>query len=711
MTVQDATNRARCAQRLIVEGRRGYGSPPSYGSKWLPVWASKVDCIEINRNGTPSVATIWFPGLRWDQSSGLAWGDMIRIRTDEPYFSVIFVGFITSYLSDFSGGTAQDGSFERNGFVCHDHRWLLSITSPITGQISRSPDDYANYGTPSQAPVDYKYTYLSGRRAIFNADGKPNCDPSLLVFSSGCDIPIFGNSDVAVPWTAREMLAYILSPINNKAYDYLPIANPDNIVGLDHPDWDRVINNVAVDGLSAIEAVELICKHLGWGFRLDYGNKGSIDLVLYKIASTLAYNRNSADTTILHQLHAPAPGENIEDAIVGGRKMLWAMSLAEDISNVINNPWGLGAPDRFEITAELVPAWLDTDLTPDASDNYDYLYFTDSDLQYQTDPNSRDYYKYYHPRGRSFKRDVGRRWTLNETGRYSDETTYDRGMPFDFATVIPPEYIYDEDGKRKYAPFNRQLLPCLTLDKDSLNSVGIKVEFSFNGGSKWQVIPAAISSLDDECGIYIDEANLAELVDETEQTISDGDLDGVQLNLWTSLCRDKLAASSFKDGQWLTRCRITASVQMDRRLNRQSRPTFASGSPFDHRHLYDFSAKYKLQQRTDSSSLASSALPSDDTNDKKLLDSQLAAVRDANEDMSISGRFTLERLWLGDGSGTIDFMVGDSIERITGREYDLSAAVARGVVYPEIIKIIINPSTQKMQLVTRDLRYAEEVTL
>ncbi len=711
MTVQDATNRARYAQPLIVEARKGSGSPPSYELNWQPVWAAKVDRIEINRNATPSVAVIWFPGLRWNQSSGLVWGDMIRVRTDEPNPSVIFVGFITNYRSGFSGGTGEEGSFERNGFVCLDHRWLLSITSPITGQISRSPDDYTGYGTSSQTPIDHEYTYLSGRRTIFNADGKPDRDPNLLVYSSDCNIPIFVNTDVAVPWAASEMIAYILSPINNKAYEYLPIVDPNNIAGLDHQDWNRVLNNIAVDGLSAIEAVELICKHLGWGFRLDYGNDGSVDLVFYKIAAVSTYNRNDNYTTILHQLHAPAPAEDIDSAIAEGRKMLWAMSLDEDIGNVVNNPWGLGAPDRFEITAELVPAWLDTNLTPDTSSSNANLFFTEADLQDQTDPNSKDYYKYYHPRGSSFKRNVGRRWTLNEAGRYSDETTYDRGMPFDFSTVIPAERIIDADGKRRYAPFNRQLLPCLTLDEDSLNSVGIKVEFSFDGGSTWQVIPATISSLDDESGIYINEANLAELVDESEGTISGGDLDGIQLNLWTSLCYDILEEAEFKDDEWNTRCRVTASVQMDLRLNRQVKPTYASGSPFEHRQTYDLSAKYKLQQRTDSSSLGSSGLPSDDIDDGDLLRHQLETVRDANEDMSISAIFVLERLWLGDGSGIIDFMIGDSIERITGREYDLSAAVSGGVVYPEIVKIIIKPDTQKMHVITRDLRYAEEVIL
>jgi len=225
------------------------------------------------------------------------------------------------------------------------------------------------------------------------------------------------------------------------------------------------------------------------------------------------------------------------------------------------------------------------------------------------------------------------------------------------------------------------------------------------------VIPASVSSLDDECGIYIDEANLAELVDQAEGTISGGVLDGVQLNFWTSLVDDIENSRSFKAGDWKTRVRVTASIQLDTRLARQSEPTIGSGSPFLQSRVYDFADKYKIQQRTLSSRLASSSLPSDDVDDTAIFDAHLDAVRTANEDASISGIFTLERLWLGDGAGVTDFMIGDGIARIAGRQYDLSAAVGNGVVFPEIIKIVYLPESQQMQLITRDLRFAEEVSV
>jgi hypothetical protein len=224
------------------------------------------------------------------------------------------------------------------------------------------------------------------------------------------------------------------------------------------------------------------------------------------------------------------------------------------------------------------------------------------------------------------------------------------------------------------------------------------------------VIPAAIACLKDECGIYISEANLAELVDQAEGAISGGTLDEVQLNVWTSLCDDKLNSRSFKNNEWRTRIRVTASVQMDRRLTRQSLPSRASGSPFEHIQIYDLSEKYGFVERTPASIFDAAGLPVyQQPYSVAWLENHLDGIRKANEDMSISGRFTLERLWLGDGRGEPDFKVGDCIERLSGREYPLSSSFGGGVVYPEIVQIVYLPDKQKMQLITRDLRFAQVV--
>ena len=710
----------RTAQFLVVEFKRAHGSPPTYDNDWQIVWDAKVDRIELNPGAKPSIARVWFPSLRWHESHDLVWSDRIRIRTADPALAsqtIIFSGFVTSYNSSFSGGTEKGGSFEHNAVTCKDHRWLLSVSTPFYGMVARGPDDYANYGTPEQEPKQStSYTELTGRRTIFNQAGSPNRDPDLLDVLGDddetvlCQTPIFCAPHLAVDWTARQMIEYILSPLNNTVYDLLPIADPATLTGLDHRDFDQVISSVNIDGLSPVAAIDRVAKNIGFSFREDYDVAGNPTLTFYKPGSATASSRSDSEPVILHTLHAPAVGESIAGAISQGEKMLWAMDLAEDISAVINSPVGLGAPDRFEITAELVPAWKDTDLVPDTSEAGANLFFYESDLQDMTDPNSKTYYKKYHPRGSEFSRDAGRRWALNESGRYSP-APYDRGVPFDFASAIDPDYILDkETGNRLYAPFDRQLLEPLTFQKDSLSPVPIKVEFSFDSGQTWQAIPAALSSLPSEAGLYIDEANLAELADESESVISGGDLDGIPLNLYTSLADDKLNSRSYKTGQWKTRLRVTASLQLDQRLIRRATPTSSSGSLFAQVACYSLADKYGLMHRCESSTYHGSDLPAWNVNPTPAFDAHLAALRAANEDMSICGSFTLERLWLGDGSGDLPFKVGDSVSSITGRNYNLSASFGRTEVYPEICQIVFLPETQKTQLITRDLRFAQ-VTL
>jgi len=707
----------RTAQLLIVEYKRAHGSPPTYDTNWQIVWDAKVDRIELNAGAKPSIARVWFPSLRWHESHGLAWCDRIRIRTADPdpaAWTIIFSGFITSYLSSFSGGSDKGGSFEHNAVLCKDHRWLLSVSTPFYGMAARGPDDYVNYGTPTQEPKHTtSYTELTGRRTIFNEAGSPNRDPDLLDVLGDdnetvlCQTPIFSAPYLAVDWTARQMIEYILSPLNNTAYDLFPIADPGELIGLDHTSFDQTPSSISIDQLSPLLAVAKICDNIGMSFREDYDAAGNPTLTFYKPGSPSAYSRSESDPVILHTLHAPAVGDSISAAVSQGKKMLWAMDLAEDIAAVVNSPVGLGAPDRFEITAELVPAWKDADLSPDTSESNANLFFYDADIQDMTDPNAKTYYKYYHPRGSAFARDVGRRWALNESGRYTT-TSYDRGVPFNFASAVDAGYILDpQTGNRLYGPFDRQLLDPLTLQADSLNPVPIKVEFSFDGGITWQSIPAAISSLSAEAGIYVDEANLAELADQSAAVISGGTLDGIPLNLYTSLADDKLNSRSYKAGQWKTRVRVTASLQMDQRLVRWALPTANSGSAFEQVACYSMADKYGLMHRCQSSTYYGGDLDAWSINPTPTFDAHLNAIRDANEDMSICGSFTLERLWLGDGSGALPFKVGDSISAITGREYDLSASVGGTKIYPEICQIIFLPETQKTQLITRDLRFAQ----
>lgn len=709
----DYKNIDRTAQALVVEYKSAAGSPPDYGAGWNIAYGAKVDRIEINYGIKPSVAVIWFPEFRWDTQSPLKNSDMVRIRTDSPSPSIVFSGFVTSPLKQFSGGGLSDGSYERNAVKCLDYRWLLSATSPIYGQIARGPDDYDGYGTADQVAISDAWTFLSGQRCIFNPDGKPNRDPVDLVVSTvnfSTDVPIFIDTEKGEYFTAKQMLQYILNPLLNRAFKYFPLFDISQNPSLNHDDWDKVLHNIIIDGLGAIEAVELICRNIGWSFRQSSTTNQTAYLEFFKPGHADSYNRSLSNPTILHSLHAPAVGDSVKISVDWGKKLLWSMTYEGDTADIINQPWSIGSPHRFEITAELVPAWLDEDLEPETEGS---LYLTEAQLQDITNPNDYNYYKHYHVRGESFKRAVGRKWALNESGRYTNENDYDRGTPFDFSEVIPEKYIKNKKQKRLFAPYRRQLLPCLTLDKENLNSVGIVVEFSFDSGENWQIIPCSISSLTDECGIYIEEENLCEMIDQAGGIIPEGSLSGEELNYWVSLCHDNieffLHEEEEEDYEWKTRIRVTASIQMDQRVLRPSPRQSSSGSLFELVALYDFSDKYSLQKRTESSRFHESDLDAWEVDSTEQITAHIDGIRNANQDMSISGQFILDRLWLGEGSGQPDFMVGDGIKNITGRDYDLKANLAGSTVYPEIVKIVYSPERQHTELITRDLRFAEVV--
>ncbi len=710
MTLSDQKSIDRTAQFLHVEVRPSHGSPPSYESEWQTVWSAKVDRLEINPGPAPNRLRFWFPDLRWNGESNLRAGDRIRVMSDEGV--CLFSGFVTGFHHSFHGGSDSGGSHERCVVVCFDHRWLVGVTSPLTGIIARGPDDYNNYGESEQTAYTNAYTRLSGRRAIFNEGGRGNCDPTELEThgSDGtklCDTPIFIDPDNAGEyWTAKKMVRYILSPGHNESFQQFPLENPAALIGLDHSDWDKTLGRLSVEGLNVIEALDLVCRNLGWTFREDYDTDGNASIVLYKIGSADSYSRDDDHAIILHQLYAPYPNEQIRTGIAAGEKMLFSMMINDDIAPVVNTPRGLGGRHKFECTFNLVPAWLDSQLVPDTTgDDMENLFFHEHALQEMTDKDSKTFYKYYHPSGSLFMRDVGRKWALNESGAYT-LGSYDRGKPYNFADVIDPKYILNDQSNRLYGPFKRQLLSPLTRDGAALNCADILVEFSFDSGSTWHVLPATISSLPDEAGLRIED-NLAEMVHPAEGAISGGTLDGVELNYWTSLCDDKLNSRVWKTGGFQTRLRVTAAVQMDQRLVRTAARTNRSGSPFSHRKLYEFSDRYQFQQRQWNSvygDLGYSAWNLDET-DK--LDSHLDLLRTASEDSSIAGRFTLDRLWLGDGASSPTFALGDSVEKIVGREFNLASSLAGRTVYPEIVQIIYDSERQRQTLITRDLRYAE----
>lgn len=704
--MSDETSQSRFAQPLFVNVKQGI--PPNYADDWSPLYDAKVESITQNINATPDQAVFWFPNKRWNEPVNLLQGDKIQITDEDD--GVIFEGFIVKITRQFSGGDEKGGKFERLAFICMDYRFLMAVSVPMYGQLARGYDDYdPDTGEPLDTYSDY-----TGRRCIFNPiehparPAKGNCDLTEVTIDE-VNHPLFYDIVGGEKWTVYKMLRFILWLIEIEIGDYITIDYTlyEYLAALD--DWLQTPNHIIIEGQNAATALQLIVKQIGWAYRLDY--EFGAHLVFFQSGKTTALTPDATHPVIQQTLFAPAPVDADSDeestgitaAVAAGKVIVQSALLDTDITGIVNTPIYFGARHRVEFTAELVPGWKDADLVPDVAK----LFFTEAELAIEENPNQFDFYKYYHTKGSLFKRDVGRIWVLNENGRYTGEAGgYDRGDIFDLTTVLPAAYAYDDGDppKRRFGPFSREFLPPLTCDPNTTNPADCLVELSLDGGATWHKIDVNVEGLSGQCGIIIKNPNLAEIKINNEGVITEGVLNGVELNYFTSLCDDKVNACVFKNDEWATRLRITASIQLDQRLAGRLAGDY-SGSPFNQVDIWDHSNEYHKQAIDVSSIYSGSGLPSDAGDDTTALLAYVTKLRASLQDASISGVFVLERLWLD------KFRLGDVITKIEGRDFDLRTAIGapgetQTVLCPEIVQIEILPQQQKMRLITRDLKYS-----
>ncbi len=691
-------NLERIATPLIVQkATASAGNPVTWGS-WTTLLSCKINTIDFNMGKDSSRAVISFPALSWEQSP-INKCDKVRIIAGT---TVLFCGYATKLSRGFASrgnATTQHLTVE-----VQDVRWLMTVGDVVYGQYARLSSAYQNnmqtipLTTTSASPTPV--AWLKGRRCIFNDNGRPNQDNSdAEIFAhSGSYInqPVFTAIDSqAKYWSARDMLDYLFktSYISYQYFPYLLNASFATL-GLIHSDFDTELAAVNVDGANLLEAIDIICQQIGWSFRIDWDTtSGSENLAFFKRGSSTVHSET-------HAFYAASDSEPITDAIARGDMILIGMDMDEDISPVINEPIGLGGVQKYEATFELVPGWLDDDLVPDT----ETLYLSDMEIKIAENPNSYDYFKYYHPKGSEFKPEVGRKWVLNETGNYSASSTYNRGEIYDFS-----EAIYSTPVDDTYAPFARYLKGCLSYVNQPFNSaktkgdtLPVKVELSFNGGNTWHIVDGLIDALSEEFGIVISQPNLADLYVSDNDIISDpaSELDGVSLNYWTSLCKDRFADIPW--GNWDTRCRVTCSVEMDQRLVSEPAAN-GGGSLFRQRACFDLSDRYPFQQR-ETISIYDADYPSDNLNLQTALDNHVTQIRKANQDKAISGRYTLDFLWW-DNNG-IMIRPGDLLAGITGRAFTFGVTSDGTTKYPEISKVTVLGDTQQMQIYTRDVRFA-----
>jgi len=352
-----------------------------------------------------------------------------------------------------------------------------------------------------------------------------------------------------------------------------------------------------------------------------------------------------------------------------------------DYRDVNTWPKVIGDIKRYEITSQLVPGWV-----PD--DNLDDVADVETAIEYALahhdcgDPEEvalDPWFRQYHKSGAMHERYrvEGRRWVLNETGRYraaeyarqTGHFVADRYTPWGPETVALNDTAIDQAGEvvgipvlnahwsRRPRPFQ----PCFSADA-MRQSMGIYVEFSFDSGyTWWHLAESRIANLQDEAGIYLDDEDLTLLKrpNETDEGIS----------FWEAMVRG------------YARIRVTAVIDGDHRLDGDAQWTdlgavmqAATG------RVIDLSGRFHSNRQDGANSIF--APPLDENNPDGRGDREapgttpdeiddLAAITDAARTFGewLAGRQTVCSLvvpWL-----TRDYEVLDTLTEIEGANLEL----------------------------------------
>jgi hypothetical protein len=368
------------------------------------------------------------------------------------------------------------------------------------------------------------------------------------------------------------------------------------------------------------------------------------------------------------------------------------MTLSVDYGDVVTTPIGLGDVRRYEITTELIPGWK-----PDA--NVDRPANIDAAIAASTDHgenlNADDTWcQKYHPGGASFNAyaNVGRRWVLNETGRYPavdyartsghfGTSKYDPWEPAD-CSIVDRTFVngaWSEEAVN-WTRHPRPFQPCFSADAAG-RSIGVVVEASFDGGTNWE--PLGCKVLATEAGIYIETDDLSRLMSQYDGGPS----------WWAAMCNDN------------ARVRVTAVIEGDRALLIIGSAARAAVS-HEASRLYDWRSRFKSNYRTTANSIykpggerATTYQTFECRDDSPTMDQWIASLCDLNAGRQIPGTFTIP--WLE----CTRYQVGDCVPFVRGA-VELQGEVSGGVRRPPDIVAIVYGETST-QLVLEDARMAE----
>jgi len=485
--------------------------------------------------------------------------------------------------------------------------------------------------------------YYAGLPCVFNAEGKPNRAATPYEAPAGYPagapgvFPFTADDDPnAEFWTLGNVLDY-LAWIYNR--DQVWVENP--MPG--DTDYDRT-DPVLLD----VEGMNL------WDALAAAAAKGGCDLwerVLSDEGGLPVFR-----IALLERGSGPLASLRRQSAVVGEETALdldetnvHAARVAENTAGAVARPLVGGGRMLYEITVALGKAWDPARLAIPAGEEA----WPSKELEgYE----ASDYVKRYCTYGADFPdyAECGRLWAADTDGRYS-------AAPYNLPTVDVAD-LADQEAESwplmLYPP-----LPTLTRYSSAGGkpTQNVLVEMSIDNGDNWFVL-TGYRVLPDRLGIYIDEANLADLGPKGEVSAAD--------NLFQQLDDDPSQVS----------VRMTCTIASPHRALVSPAATGECPTAFASVEWFERETLGQVRVRASSSQFTGSGLAVDEADGTADLEAAAEEIQRVAQARALEGRIGVE--W-----PTESVALGDTVEKIDGIDYWMFSTEGPSARRPRIVGI------------------------
>lgn len=341
----------------------------------------------------------------------------------------------------FTGTIEQmDSNFDAN------HWRIEMIAKDFSASLSRRMICGRRKSTPEAHWLDKQ------ARCIFNENDRPNRSPAAMLLNGSRCFAFVGTNETAQWWNAAQAITWLLA-------EYV---RPGELT-CDAP-WklqkycgDMILYHLDITSLSVFEAIGRICRMCGIGFRFEpSGNPVGP-------RQRIVFYQNAAQGSVELFVPSARQGEQIEPSPL----CVTAVERKQRFSPVVQAFTGVGEICEYEATFPLLPGW-----NP-ALEGLEGVYYKRSAVDFET------------------RRDVYRKWVLNEAGDYT-------ALPYSLGPAYSLAELFDDPDSR---PVRRRFYKCLTHNSDG-ESEGICLEVTYDGVN-WHRYADSFRVLSTECGVWL----------------------------------------------------------------------------------------------------------------------------------------------------------------------------------------------------------------